>query len=216
MPEKQTPSEIVTEAEAAVASIADPELKKIAFEKTLQLSSVSQPALIDSISRLIQVLSVVTGVIISVLSFNASRQSEANARKAEAEAAKLEVERFKAERQDTESERRLSAAKPFLELRQKLYLEAVQVAAVLVTPETHSEEELNVAKTRFRELYVAELSLIEGAGVEAGMIGLAKEVDPELTKLTPKQSAAYNLSHALRDSLVKSWNLEDDVVDNPH
>lgn len=216
MSEEQTPARIVAEAEAAVASIADPELKKIAFAKAIELRGASKPALIDSVSRLIQVLSVVTGVIISVLSFNASRQSEANARESEAVAAKLEAERFMAERHDSEHERRSAAAKPYLELRQRLYLEAVQVAAVLATPESHSEEELNAAETRFRELYVAELSLIEGAGVEAGMIALAKEVAPELTQLTPKQKAAYALSHALRDSLAKSWNLQDEIVDNPN
>lgn len=216
MSEKRTPSQIVAEAEAAVASLADPKLKALAFEKLLDPASASQNAPIESVSRLIQVLSVVIGVIISVLSFNASRQSEAGARKAEAIASQLDAERFKAERADSEYARRSAAAKPYIELRQKLYLEAVHIAAVLTTPELHSEEELNAAKTRFRELYVAELSLIEGAGVETAMKGLAMEVDQELTLLTSKQEAAYDLSHALRDSLIKSWNLQEGIVNNPN
>jgi hypothetical protein len=44
---------------------------------------------------------------------------------------------------------------------------------------------------------------------------LAQVVDPKLTTFTKEQSAAYRLAHALRDSLVKSWNLNEGVVDNP-
>jgi hypothetical protein len=216
MSQEHSPSHIIAAAETAVSSITDPELKRVAFEKALELSSGSQTSSIESASRLIQVLSVVAGVIISVLSFNASRQSEAHARQEEAEARKLDSQRYQDQRRDEEAKRHTEAAKPFLELRQKLYLEAVQVAAVLANPEGHTEDELKVARTRFRDLYVAELSLIEGIGVESGMIGLAKVVEPELAQMNEKQKAAYALAHALRDSLVKSWNLKEEVVDNPN
>src|SRR6185503_9480693 len=104
-----------------------------------------------------------------------------------------------------EAKRHAEAATPFLQLRQRLYLEAVQVAAVLANPEDHTKEELNTAQKRFRDLYVVELSLVEGIGVEKNMIKLAETVNPELTVLNEKQKAAYALAHALRDSLVKSW-----------
>ena len=96
-----------------------------------------------------QVLSVVVGVVISVLSFNATRK------KKEAEA------------------RRLEAAKPFLTLRQNVYTEAVKAAAVLANPEVHTPEELASAKKRFRDLYVAELSMVESQEVASKMVALA-------------------------------------------
>ncbi len=130
-----------------------------------------------------QVLSVVAGVVISVLSFNATREKEAEAR-------------------------RLEAAKPFLTLRQDLYTEAVKAAAVLANPEVHTPEELGSARKRFRNLYVAELSMVESREVASKMVELASIIDPPLASFTPAQQAAYNLSHALRDTYVTSWGLE--------
>lgn len=96
-----------------------------------------------------------------------------------------------------------------------MYLEAVQAAGVLANPDDHPPEDVKKARTRFRQLYVAELSLVEGFGVEVGMVELAKAVDPELKTFAKKQEAAYFLAHALRDSLVKSWKLNHELVDNP-
>jgi hypothetical protein len=112
------PSSAIVAAETAVASMTDPELKRIAFERALELASGSQPSLIESASRLIQVLSVVAGVMTSVLSFNASRQSEASARQAEAETRSLELRKYQDQRRDESEKRHAEAAKPFLELRQ--------------------------------------------------------------------------------------------------
>ena len=86
----------------------------------------------------------------------------------------------------------------------------------MANPKDHAEDEVRKAKKRFRELYVAELSLAEGIGVEKGMVALAKAVDPDLLNLTPEQQAAYVLAHALRDSLTKSWGINEAVVDNPN
>ena len=130
-----------------------------------------------------QVASVVVGVVISVLSFNATRDKEAEAR-------------------------RLEAARPFLQLRQNIYTEAVKAAAVLGNPEVHTVEELATAKKRFRALYVAELSMVESQEVAAKMVALASVIDPPLAAFTPAQQAAYNLSHALRDTYVSSWGLD--------
>jgi hypothetical protein len=194
-----------TETPAQSATTAQPD----------RSNAKERASLLDSASKLIQVLSVVVGVIISVLSFNAARETEAHARVAEAEAKTLELKKYEDQRKDESEKRQAEAARPFLELRQKLYLEAVQAAAVLANPKDHSEEKVMEAKTRFRELYVAELSLVEGVGVEKGMIALAEAVDPDLRSLTPEQLAAYKLAHALRDSLVKSWKLDEKLVDNP-
>jgi ABC-type branched-subunit amino acid transport system ATPase component len=119
----------------------------------------------------------VIGVVISVLSFNATRIKEAEAR------------RFEAER-------------PFLELRRSVYLEAVKTAAVLSTPEGRPKDELEKAKLRFRELYVAELSMVEDQAVEQKMVELAIAIDPELRNLNSGQRAALELARALRDSYI--------------
>jgi hypothetical protein len=180
------------------------------------LQRANTTSLLDSASKLIQVLSVVAGVIISVLSFNAARETEARAREAEAKTKELELKKYYDGRKDETDKRRAEAAKPFLELRQRAYLEAVQAAGILANPQDHSEGELKKARTRFRQLYVAELSLVEGAGVEQGMMGLAEAVDPELKTMTKEQVAAYELAHALRDSLIESWGLDKTLVDNPN
>src|SRR5688500_6929747 len=96
----------------------------------------------ETIGKTAQVFSVVIGVVISVLSFNATRDKEAEAR-------------------------RIEASKPFLELRQKLYMEAVKAAAILANREGYTDQEIASAKRRFRELYVAELSMVESPEVEA-------------------------------------------------
>ena len=146
--------------------------------------------MLDSISKLVQVLSVVVGVVISIWSLTTAQKSEAEARAKEAESRKLEL------------------ARPFLEQRQKFYLEAVHAAAVLANPETETAADLAAAKQRFRELYVAELSMVECRNVEESMVHLAQTIDSDLTKLTPAQLAALDLAHALRDTFVMSWEVE--------
>src|SRR5712664_1346238 len=127
--------------------------------------------MVPDLGKSVQTISIVVGVVISILSFNFTRQKEAAARQA-------------------------ATAAPFLQLRQNLFLEALRAAAILTNPETHSREELIAAKKRFSELYVAELSMVESRDVQTKMVLLAAQVDPELTKFTPAQSAAYDLAHA--------------------
>ena len=152
----------------------------------------------DYVSRIIQTVSVLAGVVITVLSFNAAREKEADAREREAEL------------------RRVQASQTFLDLRQKLYLDAVKQAGILSNPEVHSADEIAAAKKRFRQLYVAELSLIEDPSVEATMVNLAKVADPDLGTMTASQKAAYDLAHALRDSLVRSWRVDPVLVQDLH
>jgi hypothetical protein len=153
-----------------------------AIIKDTQPERLGGPGLVASLVSLVQVVSIVVGVVISVLSFNATRQKEAEVRATE-------------------------AAKPFLELRQSTYIDALQVAGILANPDTHTKEELTDAKKRFRDLYVARLSMVEAPEVESSMVALASLVDPELTKLNPAQSAALQLAHALRDTFVSSYRL---------
>ena len=138
---------------------------------------------LDPIVKTIQLVAVVVGVVISVLSFNATRQQETVARE-------------------------LELAKPFLELRQSLYMEALKAAGVLANPTVHSPQELGMARKRFRQLYVAELSMVEPESVEGTMKKLAREIDEELLSFTPAQRATYNLAHALRDTFTDSWKVQ--------
>ena len=130
---------------------------------------------LELIATTVQVLSVVAGVVVSVLSFNVTRQKEADARRQEAE-------------------------KPFVELRRTVYLETVKTAAIIANPEDRTPGEVAKAKRRFRELYVAELSMVEAPDVARKMVELAAAVDPELRQLSPAQRAALDLAHALGES----------------
>jgi len=127
---------------------------------------------IELLASTVQVLSVVSGVVISVLSFNATREKEAEARKIE-------------------------ALKPFMELRRNIYLETVKTAAIIANPDGRSSDELMKARRRFRELYVAELTMVEDRDVEQRMVALAAAVDPDLRELSPSQRAAFELAKAL-------------------
>jgi hypothetical protein len=154
---------------------------------------------LETISKMVQVLSVVAGVVISVLSFNGAREAEARALQADAE--KREVE----------------AAKSFLDLRQRLYLDAVQQAAVLSNPEVHSSQELLAAKKRFRELYVAELSMIEGIGVEEMMkaISIASANDA-CVAIAEHISATVEGFLELMNERAKALSLDDTHFETVH
>jgi hypothetical protein len=136
-------------------------------------------------SELAGVVSVVVGVVMSIKSFNAARAKEAEARHAE-------------------------ALKPFRELRQKHYLDTLHIAAILSNEKSYSPDEILAAKKRFRELYVAELSMVESEQVANSMVDFAKIIDSELISFTPEQKEAYKLAHVLRDSFLASSGLSKD------
>jgi hypothetical protein len=130
----------------------------------------------------ISTLSIVIGVILSVLNFRIAKEKEAESRKIE-------------------------AAKPFLELRQKLYLEALTNASILASQDFHTDEEVRNAKKRFAELYWGELSLIEEINIEKAMIQVAESMNLN-DSISPSQKATYELAHTMRESLVNSWGID--------
>ena len=134
---------------------------------------------LELIASTVQVLSVVVGVVLSVFSFNLTRQKEADARRFEAE-------------------------KPLAELRRTIYLETAKTAAIIANPVDRTPAEIALAKRRFRELYVSELAMVETTEVAAKMVDLAGAVDPDLKSLTSAQLAALALSHALKESYNSS------------
>jgi hypothetical protein len=166
------------------------------------------------VSVLVGVLATVIGLVISAEGFNDARRKEAEARKTEAQARIDELAKEKYNRELDARNRQIEAAKPFLQLRQERYTEVIKAAAILANPEGHDQDSVKKARGRFMDLYLAELSMVESSGVEGAMVELAKQISPELTKFTPAQLAAYKLSHALRDSLVKAWGIDEKTVDN--
>lgn len=136
------------------------------------------------VSQSIQVIAVVAGVVISVLSFNDAQKKESAARIIEAET------------------RRIEALAPFYQLRQERYVEISKVAAILADSKFYNEEELKEAKRRFRALYITELSMVESGEVESSMKALAAAISPDILRFSKSQLAAYKLSHALRESFT--------------
>jgi hypothetical protein len=159
------------------------------------------------VAATVQVLSVVVGVAISVSSVFTARQKEADARKAEAENRTFELDKWRLEQAEKTEKAATEAARPFLQLRQERYMEAVHAAGVLVTPDDHTQTELKQAHRRFFELYWAELSLVEDRQVEKAMIDLGMAIDPKAASPATAQEASYRLALALRDSLLESWRL---------
>jgi len=137
---------------------------------------------IKSLGAFITTISVVVGIVISVMNFRIAKEKEA-------ESIKIE------------------AAKPFLELRQKLYLEALNNASVLASKELHTEEEVVKAKKRFAELYWGELSLIEERSIEATMMAIA-DAEHLTDSITTTQQNVYALAHHMRESLINSWGMD--------
>lgn len=162
----------------------------------------------DSISRTVQVISVVVGVVVSVLSFNQTRQKDADARLAEAQTRKFESQKYSDQRKDEADRQQIEAAKPFLELRQQRYMEALQAAGVLASPKDHTPDQIRKAQTRFWELYWAELSMVEEVNVEGAMMQFGSSLSPDADPAS-RQDAAYKLAHALRDSLTHSWGIDE-------
>jgi hypothetical protein len=150
-----------------------------ALSPTTGRGEAMEPQTIELAAEMIKTLAIVGGVVISVLSYQSGQRAQARARQVE-------------------------AARPLMELRQRLYGEALRAAAVLANPNAHSQDEILVANKRFRSLYVAELSMVEPPEVEREMWALASEIAPDLLEFTPAQNAAYELAHVLRDSFAET------------
>src|SRR4030095_7391286 len=165
---------------------------------------LSWQSYVQTFATLIQVMTVVAGVVISILSFNFTRDRELEVRAAEAK-------KYEDQRNDEYERRRVEAAKPFLEMRQQKYMEAIKVAGVLSTPADHTVAEITAAKKRFAELYYAELALVEGKDTETAMIRLAESLGV-LSDPTPGQQETLQLAHVLRDSLLTAWGVDQKYV----
>jgi len=159
---------------------------------------------VQTLATLIQVITVVAGVVISILSFNFTQNRELEVRAAEAK-------KYADQRNDELERRRTEAAKPFLEMRQQKYMEAIKVAGILASPADRTTTEVTAAKKRFAELYYAELALVEGKDTEEAMIRLADALGI-LSEPTRQQQETLFLAHVLRDSLITAWGVDQKYV----
>jgi hypothetical protein len=137
-------------------------------------------SLFKPIGSLIATVSVIIGVVITVMNLKLAREKEAESRKIE-------------------------ATTPFLKLRQEIYLDALKNASILASKQLHSE--VKSARKRFTELLWGESSLIEETSIEAYMTAIADSENLR-DSITPTQKASYDLAHAMRESLIKSWGVD--------
>ncbi len=140
------------------------------------------PTRVDSWFKFAQTISIIIGIVISVVSYFSARAKEALARQIEAQA-------------------------PFLKLRQERYVEIGEVVATLVSHAPESDEYAS-AKTRFRGLYIMQLTMIESPEVATRMFELGDEIDPTLRKLNTKDRKAFDLARALQRSFCGDLCME--------
>jgi hypothetical protein len=101
--------------------------------------------------------------------------------------------------------------RPFLEKQLELCFAASEAAAQLVT-EPHSLQ-WETARLTFWRLYWGPLSVVEDPAVESAMVEFGKFIPPtpvnELTVVTEAmRDASYDLAHAIRRLILKSWNVD--------
>jgi hypothetical protein len=102
-------------------------------------------------------------------------------------------------------QRKLAAQRPYLEHQLELYIAASRSGATIASSD--DEKAVRDARQRFWELYWGELSMVEDQEVESAMarFGEALSVGASRSQL---EQCSLALSHALRESLARSWGVE--------
>ena len=101
------------------------------------MADSNKQSTVEAALKAIQVLSVVAGVVISVLSSSHSQRMDAEARKAEADARTLELQKYEDKKRRAAETRSIEAAKSFPAIRLEKYMEAIKAAGILANPEYH-------------------------------------------------------------------------------
>ncbi len=114
-------------------------------------------------------------------------------------ASRLAIVSYYSAREKEALARQIEAQAPFLKLRQERYVEIGRVVATLVSHKPESEE-YTTALTRFRVLYIVQLTMVETPEVAQEMVNLAREIDPSLLKLDNKGRIELKLAGALQRS----------------
>ena len=164
---------------------------------------------IESVSKIMLALIAVLGFVWGIYKYMDSRERQ------------LDRHEDALERQA--ETRRIEATRPYLERQLRLYTEATQVAARIATKGSapgqrdlkdspsasrYHASTLDNAVTRFWELYWGELALVEDNEVERAMVAYGQALrDKAPTETLQEKSLA--LAHACRDSLARSWGVEE-------
>ena len=180
------------EAEAKVAALRDPELKRIAFQAELERLAQRRKRAerwLGYAGGLATVIAVCIGIFSSIAAFNDAKRNEAVARDQEALARQKEAEAREAE-----------AMRPFIEMKRQRYVEILQVVGTLAAPD-QDPVKTTKAKRRFWELYWAELTLVEDKDIEKAMKDLGALFEPNL-KPSELQGQTYRFAHLIRQKLL--------------
>lgn len=108
--------------------------------------------------------------------------------------------------------RNLEAAKPFIELRQRLYNEALSCAETIIISGDKSSRTYQTAYNRFSELYWGELGLVEDTSVEHNMMKVKKLIDSTRYTTKDREFALLHMSYAMRNSLFNTWKVDSTIV----
>src|SRR5262245_37048217 len=103
----------------------------------------------------------------------------------------------------------LQAQQPFLTAQLNLYSEVLGVVGKLVTL-PRNDGEWAKSEVRFWQLYWSELSLVESADVEQGMVRLANQLNTykkDGSNLAALETCAYELAHDVRRSMQDRWQV---------
>ena len=156
------------------------------------MSNSTQPKR-DDIVKMIGAAVLIAGFLWGIYTYKHTSQRELAEHMAEAE-------RFAVTR-------RVEATKPYLEMKLKLYTEATQIAAKIAT--TDNKDYLKKENIdRFMQLSWGELALVEDREVASAMISFRNCLMKECSMVELEQ-ASLKLAHACRDSLARSWGVED-------
>jgi hypothetical protein len=107
--------------------------------------------------------------------------------------------------------------KPFLQRQLDLCFRATEAAASLAS-EVNTDK-WDEARATFWQLYWGPLSIVESPEVERAMVALGKlvpraKVDSPTLPMTALQIPSYELAHAARELILKSWHVHLSPLDD--
>jgi len=109
------------------------------------------------------------------------------------------------------SQQRQANRKPFLEKQLDLCFQAVDAAGKLATETDPAEWE--ESRLHFWRLYWGPLSIVEDEAVERAMVEFGKRIPATAVgslalPIKDLEGPSYDLAHACRDLVLKSWRID--------
>jgi hypothetical protein len=96
--------------------------------------------------------------------------------------------------------------KPFYQHQLETYKKAIETVQVLATIENRKSDAWKTKANEFWQLYWGAMGLVETREVEQAMIAIGKCLDAPCDRNL--KSLSLDLSHALRDSIQASWEVD--------